>query len=853
MANLPMYDAPTSAPPKPKTIAVPEYDAPTYAPPKDQPKYHAPASAPPKDQLKFDAPKGPPPSGMKAPARQNMHTEGGDSGKEDVLQERQELLMKYRDADDIRGKGTYDKMKAFLQYDQFEVDIEGNDSKQEQVFEGLVPGEHVVITLDAFIRHKQRTKLFICCCCFFTLGLYLVYMFCFSMCRKRICASTRVTLGILSSGRIVYWHADKQGARRTIISTMDVDCQTYRRFFKMQDISMVQFKFKKMFDVFDENDSDEQDFSARPMGHLRLFMGKFPIVTTSAEDWVTTPSGKLQTAELQARAAPSSDFSPPEDCFVKYGDAILRVYDFINLVYDTLLMIRGIFELSVFNFVRFVFLVFRNILNAYRLALYGEIDPLDDVAAKDRCIDVYIHDDDEFTMGTTDGIYHKLVAFQKEMLRVKAFRPALERDPTLKKNEGYHWHRQMGEPSTLLKRVDQNTGADAGVLSGSWALGTTSVGVHEDEVPLAEGEYIIDAYGEQTKWTAADIGKALITFGLYYLLYLRRSITKKKAVILTNMRLIQVMKAGELRNRLPTYAQVVYELDLKWWSLEGAYAGLVHEHGLSMTGDIATKQGVLRTSLTQIKRSFCDANVLHDTVRRRFEDFHYAAASTIARPVLAEPTQWGLSESGRDARAGILPPTMLPLQPKMMESVLAQFSNENIFDMWTCGSWTSCCTCGFKPIILDGNILVSNYRYMATLRPHYNPWCFSSFLVPSQTYRLWADLDKHKKTLQGYSLQGTVKDHTLCCSMCAKCFCPARARAAKLSTVDFVLMAFNGRPVSLRRKNFEAGHEEEFFRGHMEDPEVKLLKHAMSATMAALGGPPERKAGPYKADLANVL
>jgi hypothetical protein len=35
-------------------------------------------------------------------------------------------------------------------------------------------------------------------------------------------------------------------------------------------------------------------------------------------------------------------------------------------VYDTLLMIRGIFELSVFNFVRFVFIVFRNILNAYR-------------------------------------------------------------------------------------------------------------------------------------------------------------------------------------------------------------------------------------------------------------------------------------------------------------------------------------------------------------------------------------------------------------------------------------------------------------------------------------------------------
>eukprot|EP00959_Pyramimonas_sp_CCMP1952_P187274 3915865-Pyramimonas_sp.AAC.1 len=35
--------------------------------------------------------------------------------------------------------------------------------------------------------------------------------------------------------------------------------------------------------------------------------------------------------------------------------------------------------------VRFVFLVFRNILNAYRLALYGHVDPLDDVAAHDRC------------------------------------------------------------------------------------------------------------------------------------------------------------------------------------------------------------------------------------------------------------------------------------------------------------------------------------------------------------------------------------------------------------------------------------------------------------------------------------
>jgi hypothetical protein len=36
-----------------------------------------------------------------------------------------------------------------------------------------------------------------------------------------------------------------------------------------------------------------------------------------------------------------------------------------------------------------------------------------------------------------------------------------------------------------------HAGADAGVLSGTWALGTTSVGIHEDEVPLAEGEFLL--------------------------------------------------------------------------------------------------------------------------------------------------------------------------------------------------------------------------------------------------------------------------------------------------------------------------------------------------------------------------
>lgn len=54
--------------------------------------------------------------------------------------------------------------------------------------------------------------------------------------------------------------------------------------------------------------------------------------------------------------------------------------------------------------------------------------------------------------------------------------------------------------------------------------------------------------------------------------------------------LSQVMKAGELRNRLPAYANVVYDIDVKWWSLEGAYAGLVNEKGLTASGEIATNQ-----------------------------------------------------------------------------------------------------------------------------------------------------------------------------------------------------------------------------------------------------------------------
>jgi hypothetical protein len=64
------------------------------------------------------------------------------------------------------------------------------------------------------------------------------------------------------------------------------------------DVNMVQFKFQKRFDMIDENDFDEQDYSSRPQGHLRLFMGAFPVVTYSAADWVTTPARKLDVGPV---------------------------------------------------------------------------------------------------------------------------------------------------------------------------------------------------------------------------------------------------------------------------------------------------------------------------------------------------------------------------------------------------------------------------------------------------------------------------------------------------------------------------------------------------------------------------
>ena len=64
-------------------------------------------------------------------------------------------------------------------------------------------------------------------------------------------------------------------------------------------------------------------------------------------------------------------------------------------------------------FAQFMFLAFRNVLNAYKLSLYGYDDPLDSAVTQERCIDVFINDDDEYSKAATNGVYENLLTFQK--------------------------------------------------------------------------------------------------------------------------------------------------------------------------------------------------------------------------------------------------------------------------------------------------------------------------------------------------------------------------------------------------------------------------------------------------------
>ncbi|KAK3273070.1 hypothetical protein CYMTET_18673 [Cymbomonas tetramitiformis] len=542
----------------------------------------------------------------------------------------------------------------------------------------------------------------------------------------------------------------------------------------------------------------------------------------------------------------------------------------------------------------------------------------------------------------------------------------------------FHWHESGGSESDLLMRVDQSTGQASGVMSWG-ALGTSSVGIHEDEIPMADGEYIIDAYGEYSRWKLFDVLKSLITFGIYYMVYLRREMQKQKAIIVTNYRLIQVKKAGFLRNRLPVYGSTIYDLDLKWWSLENAYAGFVHEQGITSWGEVATKHGVVKVTLDQFikypehsqagsprspsstllgapaaipPKQGAPAPLLYGSpgstitlllwspsstspkqdqphppkqqepqlyppkpgapappppkqepqlhpsqagtpahppkqgapappsqagapapppsqagapappppkqepqpthssrspwsraglpgrppgsearggevqVQSRFRNVLFAMASVVCEPVIENPAEYGLHLD--DVRCPNLPASMLPLPSRPKEQVLGQFCNENLYEMWLCGNWTECCTCGFRPINLHGNITVSTHRFVVTVNPNYKPYCCGGWFITEEFMWVWGRWD-HSKSLQGFSLQGTMKDHTLFCDSCCNLCFPGRRWRAKFSMVDFNMMSFNRRAVQLRMKYLADPQ------GYLEEPRVQHMRNVMEAILGAPG------------------
>jgi hypothetical protein len=62
------------------------------------------------------------------------------------------------------------------------------------------------------------------------------------------------------------------------------------------------------------------------------------------------------------------------------------------------------------------------------------------------------------------------------------------------------------------------------------------------------------------------------------------------------------------------YNDIVYDMDLKWWSLEGVYAGLVREQMLTMQAQMACKNGVIGIELNQMRTSVFHTYVMKKQV-----------------------------------------------------------------------------------------------------------------------------------------------------------------------------------------------------------------------------------------------
>jgi hypothetical protein len=72
-----------------------------------------------------------------------------------------------------------------------------------------------------------------------------------------------------------------------------------------------------------------------------------------------------------------------------------------------------------------------------------------------------------------------------------------------------------------------------------------------------------------------------------------------------------------------------------------------------------------------------------------------------------------------------------------------------------------------------------------------------SYTVTGEYLWLWGTLD-NDKNMQGWSMQGTVKDHSIYCEWLSKMCYPSRVKQAKYSLVDFTMLAHNATAVQLQ-------------------------------------------------------
>eukprot|EP00232_Nephroselmis_pyriformis_P025912 CAMPEP_0182857116 /NCGR_PEP_ID=MMETSP0034_2-20130328/2857_1 /TAXON_ID=156128 /ORGANISM="Nephroselmis pyriformis, Strain CCMP717" /LENGTH=771 /DNA_ID=CAMNT_0024988313 /DNA_START=61 /DNA_END=2376 /DNA_ORIENTATION=+ len=752
----------------------------------------------------------------------------------DVQEERHALLTRFDELaanEKVIDKNASCANQTFrffdnLRTDDLRADYPGNLTRQkEDAYADLVEGEKVLATLDCYVRVHTRSYFQLCLFSILTCGLYLFWLLCCNCVRKKKVAQARMTIGVTNFGRLCYWHCDT----RSILDSCSLGntkeetiAETFSKWAQIKNINMVQVKYKKTI-------------LGRPLANLRIFLGKFPDVKVPPDDIITVQSPGVVMAGIESmrkRMQPTAAQNPPEDCFVKYGELVLRIYYFLLLIYDLGLVLKGMFDRSIISVIQFFFLVFQNVLTGYKLALYGRPDAFGTFEATDRCVDLFVPSFDELTKdeeGNMDprGVYEKFMHFNKVLIETRAPKVALPNaSPT-----PYNHFEHVDDPEdklSLLSRVgiERRPGFENGVPPGEEGFVPKQPGdnlpqkfykvnIDEDEVSLAEGEEVLDAYGVTREMTAADWARTIVTFGFYYLAYLRMEFKYQRAVIITNMRLIRVLRAGGNNTMVPIYNNVTYDFDMTWFCLEGLTAGMVMNVNRSVSAQVQTSAGALDINILKPKKWPWNDHRVPAKDRARMLDFLFRLSGGKAELAITDPSMIGGStlKAVGDARLD-----MLPLETLPGEVVLCAHENEGLHSNKPCGSvCTKCMCCGVFPVNHDAKVHVSSHRLLAYVNQNNDPYCCPRASIEDHVW-MWLPL-MDPVAFQGWSLQGAVLDRNVRC--CVDCFW----KWNKQSTVSLDVMALNSMPIHIKSRL--KGDN----RGRLEDEDLRKMRKVMGAVM----------------------